>query len=631
MQENGRRLSAMEQKERIRIRYRGVNKDELDVIPAAPTENFYEDKSEKRVAVYARVSRDDIKQTSSYELQKNYYSDTVNRHPGWKLTEIYADEGISGTSLKRRDAFLKMIDDCESGKIDLIITKSVFRFSRNVVDCISTIRKLKALHPPIGVYFETENIYSLNPDSEMSLTFTSTMAQEDSHNKSKSMNVSIEMRFSSGIFLTPTLLGYDHDEDGNLIVNEEEAKTVRLIFFLYLYGYTCQQIADTLTSLGRLTKKRNTKWSPGSVLQILQNERHCGDVIARKTWTPSYLDHKSRKNNRDRNQYRLNGHHEGIISRDDFIAVQHLISNAKYGNKGILPQLQVIPEGVLKGFVSINPRWAGFTADDYIRASRSIAGNADTSEKHIGIKTHAGAFDLRGYEIARSQFFDTARKSCVTFAANELKFSAECIRKMKNAPFIELLLYPDKYLLAVRPCVKANRNAVRWTVLKESTFHPRMIGGAAFLPTIYEIFGWQSDCKYRVRGIRKQNTDESVYVFDMRETEVFIPSERVPSDDDEFSDAPNKIEYSNVKPIISTPKTICAFPADWASTFGSEFYRHAQTREMVTFSETGAWNIQSDGLAACDCSLRVTSFNDVKKHIDQIIHEIKQKGENPRG
>ena len=229
------------------------------------------------------------------------------------------------------------------------------------------------------------------------------------------MNSSIEMRFRRGIFLTPPLLGYDQDEDGNLVINEDEAETVRLIFFMYLYGYTCVQISDTLTKLGRRTKKDNTSWSPGSILQILQNERHCGDVLARKTWTPNYLNHKSRKNRQDRNQYRKRNHHEAIVSRDDFIAVQRLISNARYGNKGILPELHVIPDGALKGFVSVNPRWAAFSADDYRTASESV--NNDINERPFGFEVEAqsGDFDLRGFEIARSQFFDTAGKLCVTF------------------------------------------------------------------------------------------------------------------------------------------------------------------------------------------------------------------------
>lgn len=442
------------------------------------------------------------------------------------------------------------------------------------------------------------------------------------------MDMSIEMRFSNGIFLTPTLLGYDHDADGNLIINEEEAKTIQLIFFMYLYGHTCQQIADTLTSLRRVSKKGNTEWSPGTVLQILQNERHCGDVLARKTWTPSYLDHKSKKNNRNKPQYRRKSHHEAIISRDDFIAVQHLISNAKYGNKGILPELQVIPEGELKGFVSINPRWAGFTADDYICASRSVSMESDDSAfEEYEIAAQSGDFDLRGYEIARSQFFDTVRKAYVTFSISELKFGVECIRKMGNISTVELLLNPDEYLLAVRPAAEGVRTAIRWTVLKETTHRPRVISGAAFLKTIYDIFGWREGCRYRVRGIRKQNTDESVYLFDMSETEIFIPSEQVPPDDDPLSDTPKNIAHSTMKPMITRPKTVCAYPADWASSFGSDYYRHAQAQEMAAFSETGEWKTQSEGLAFNKASLQVTGIEAIKTCIDQIIKEIKQKEE----
>lgn len=410
MKETEKLGNAQSQKEKIRERYKGIDTDQLDVIPALPQDSFYEDKREKRVAVYARVSTDDPRQTSSYELQKNHYQDVVTRHPGWRLIEIYADEGISGTSLQHRDAFIRMINDCHSGKIDLIVTKSVSRFARNVLDCIGYVRQLAALNPPIGIFFETENIYTLNSNSEMSLSFISTLAQEESHTKSEIMNASIEMRFRRAIFLTPPLLGFDLDEDGNLVINEEEAKTVRLIFFMYLYGYTCQEIAETLTSLGRKTKLNNTVWSAGSVLQQLQNERHCGDVLARKTWTPSYLDHKSKKNKQDRNQYRQKNHHEAIISRDDFIAVQRLISNAKYGNRGFLPDLHVFTSGALRGFVSVNPRWAGFKAADYKRASESVYTPAIVLPTKQTYEVNSGDFDLRGFEVARAQFFSSANR-----------------------------------------------------------------------------------------------------------------------------------------------------------------------------------------------------------------------------
>lgn len=279
-----KQIGTAAKKSRIRLRYQGIDPDLLEVIPAKPTEDIYDDHVHRRVAVYVRVFTDDPSQTSSYELQKNYYEDYVSRCPNWELTRIYADEGLSGTSLRHRDAFNQMIDDCEAGRIDLIITKSVSRFSRNILDCIGTVNKLKQQTPPVGVLFENEHIFTLNQKSEV--------------------NLSYEMRFSHGIFLTPPLLGYDQDEEGNLIMNEEEAKTVRLIYFMYLYGYSTQQIADQLTKLERPTKKGNLKWSSSSVFGVLQNERHCGEVLAHKTFTPNYLDHKARKNRGDRNQYR---------------------------------------------------------------------------------------------------------------------------------------------------------------------------------------------------------------------------------------------------------------------------------------------------------------------------------------
>ena len=197
-------LSVEDQKTKIRQRYKGIDTDLIDIIPCITQEDFYNDTNEKRVAVYARVSTDGINQTSSYELQRNHYEDIINKRPGWTLVDIYAD----------------------ARKVDMIITKSVSRFARNIVDCIDNARHLRALNPPIGIFFETESIYTLKEDYEMSLAFVSTMAQEESHTKSKTMERSIDMRFGRGLFLTPVLLGYDHDEDGNLIINEEEAKTV---------------------------------------------------------------------------------------------------------------------------------------------------------------------------------------------------------------------------------------------------------------------------------------------------------------------------------------------------------------------------------------------------------------------
>lgn len=614
------------QKKRIRERYKGIDMDMLDVIPAIPQEDIFHGITQKRIGVYARVSTDDPRQTSSYELQKNHYEDFVSRNPNWELIKIYADEGISGTSLKHRDAFIEMIEDCKAHKLDMIITKTVSRFARNIIDCIGYVRELAALNPPIGVLFETENIYTLDSNSEMSLAFIATLAQEESHTKSEIMNASIEMRFRRGIFLTPPLLGFDNDDNGNLVINEEEAKTVRLIFFMYLYGYSTQQIADTLTELGRHTKPGNTKWSVGSIIQILQNERYCGDVLARKTFTPNYLDHKSKKNRQDRNQYRHNGHHEAIINRDDFLAVQQLINNAKYGNKGILPQLHVIEHGALQGYVPVNPRWSGFHATDYKKASNSVyADSASAIDTTANIQAKSGEFDLRGYEVARGQYFSGSRKITVFFNAHELKFSSECVKKLPNCTHIEILVHPGKKLIAVRPAISDIRHSVQWAKTYDGISIPRQISGSAFIPTLYELFEWNPDYKYRVTGHLMKNDVESVLIFNIQDTEIFISASQIQdsaNSPDAFTD--------EIEPFTSgSKKDIVAFPANWASSFGEDFYTQSFNPEVSEFSDNPDWQAQSQGTPFIqEHDLNVTSPEIIRNNINEIIREIRKEEQN---
>ena len=361
------------QKERVRRRMHvSVDPDNYEYIPEKERIDYYDNDTPQRVGIYVRVSTDDVRQTTSYELQKKYYEDFVTQHPKWTLVNIYADEGISGTSLKHRDNFKRMIADCRAGKLDLIITKSVSRFARNVVDFMGMVRDLAKLKPPVGVFFESEAIFSLNDESQVSLTFIASMAEEESHTRSRSMETSLRMRLDNGIPLTPKLLGYTHDDDGNLIINPDEAPTVKLAFYMYLYGFSTQQIADAFNALGRKSYLGNVKWTSGGILQILRNERHCGEVLTRKTYTENYRTHRQLKNRGDRPQSRYHNHHEAIVSRDDFIAVQRMLDNAKYGNKSILPELRVIDSGFFKGFVIINPRWAAFKEAEYFMAARSV-------------------------------------------------------------------------------------------------------------------------------------------------------------------------------------------------------------------------------------------------------------------
>lgn len=605
------------QKAKIRERYKGKLLDDVEIIPALPQPKLYDDNRVKRVAAYARVSTIDINQTTSYELQKNHYTDLIQKHEGWVFVDIYADEGISGTSLNHRDAFVRMIEDCKQGKIDLIVTKSVSRFARNTLDCLEYVRELKNLPNPVGIFFETENIYTLDSRSEMALSFIATMAQEESHIKSDIMNASIEMRFSRGILLTPVLLGYDKDENGRLVINEVEAKTVKLIFFLYLYGNTCQQIANILTEYGRKTKKGNTKWTAGTVLQVLQNERHCGDVLTRKTWTPNYLDHKSKKNRQNLEQRRWKNQHDAIISRADFMAVQELIRNAKYGNKGFLPELRVVDEGILKGYVSVNPRWAAFLAKDYIEASSSILDIQENKNEEVKIEVQGGDFDLRKYQVARSQFFDRSNIVSMTFSINNIIFSTECIKKMPKNQFVEMLINPCKKMFAVRQCKKDEcRNAVQWSKRKGDLFLTRVISGAAFIPTIYEIMNWNVNHKYRLRGEVHTNGNEVLITFNMTETEIFI------SNDHGKHKLPERM-----KPFTNGPKKdIMAFPSDWASTFGNSYYRQAQAKELAMLSAKKDLKISEEGIAYNSSDINdVTSQEELCENIQNIKNEMQQE------
>ena len=598
-------ISAAEQKQKIRERYKGVDPDSLDVIPAKPRIDIYQTEVDQRVAVYARVSTDDPRQTSSYELQKNYYEDLVQKNPHWILVDIYADEGISGTSLNHRDAFKRMIHDCNEGKIDLIITKSVSRFARNIVDCIEQVRKLAALKPPVGVMFETERIYTLDSKSEMSLSFIATLAQEESHNKSEIMNASIEMRFKHGIFLTPKLLGYDKDEDGNLVINEDEAQTVQLIFFMYLYGYSTTEIATTLEELGRRTKRGNTTWSSASIVQILQNERHCGDVLARKTFTPNYLNHKSKKNNKDRNQYMKRDHHDPIVSRDDFIAVQRMLRNARYRNKGFLPELTVINSGILMGYIPINPRWAGFTTDDYHVASQSVSSDIIKFPSISPIANpKQGEFDLRGYEIARGQFFNQNSIS-MSLTSDKVHFSIAAIQKFEGKRYIEILVHPEKKEIAIRPSDSTNHNAIQWCVEVKNRIRKKVISAAAFMPVIFQLFNWDKSCRYKISGNYLERDSEKIIIFKVADAEMFIP---------------RAIQCETGK---KKTKIIHAYPAEWIDVFGTDYY--SRESENLQHSSIENWESDQTPTVALESDIKTTKPETVRKTIDSIIKEMKEQ------
>ena len=279
----------------------------------------------RRVAAYARVSTDHEDQVSSYEAQVDYYTRYIKSRNDWEFVGVFADSGKSGVSYNGRDGFKSMIDAALNGQIDLIITKSVSRFARNTVDSLTTIRKLKEHH--VECMFEKENISTFDEKCEILLTILSSLAQEESRSISENCTWGQRKRFQDGKVSVPfsRFLGYDRGDKGELVVNEEQAKTVRRIYGLFIKGYTTNAIARILTDDGIPTPGGKTTWHGSVVKSILTNEKFKGDGRLQKVYTVSFLTKEKRKNTGQVPQYYVEGDHEAIIDPATFDLVQAMM------------------------------------------------------------------------------------------------------------------------------------------------------------------------------------------------------------------------------------------------------------------------------------------------------------------
>ena len=277
----------------------------------------------KQVAAYARVSTDSDEQLSSYEAQVAFYTQHIKSNPEWEFVGVYTDEGISGTNTRKREGFNRMVEDALNGKIDLILTKSISRFARNTVDTLTTIRKLK--EKKVEVYFEKENIYTLDAKGEVMLTIMSSLAQEESRSISENVTWGKRKSMADGKFSLAykNFLGYEKGEDGFPKIVEEEAKIVRQIYSWFLEGRTIRAIADSLTQQGIPTPRRKTKWSVSTITSILTNEKYKGDALLQKTYTADYLTKSVKKNHGEVPQYYIEDSHPAIIDPETFELVQN--------------------------------------------------------------------------------------------------------------------------------------------------------------------------------------------------------------------------------------------------------------------------------------------------------------------
>lgn len=300
---------------------------EVIVIPATITEKTHKTRKKKlRVAAYCRVSTDDEEQLTSYRNQIEHYTHKIKQNADWKLVGIFADEGITGVMAKKRDEFLKLIDLCRDGKVDVIITKSISRFSRNVADTIKYVRELKALN--VAVIFEKENIDTSKMTSEMILDMYGVFAQAES--ESISDNVRMGKRFGYKSGKVPMqygqILGYRRGKDNEPEVVPEEAKIIELIYYKFLEGWSLPKLSKYLEENGYKTAKGSTAWSKATIRGILTNEKYKGDVLMQKSYVVDLFSKKVAKNNGELPMYLVKNHHKPIIPREVWDKVQVVIA-----------------------------------------------------------------------------------------------------------------------------------------------------------------------------------------------------------------------------------------------------------------------------------------------------------------
>lgn len=342
-----------------------------------------------QAAAYCRVSTDRDDQANSFDSQQRYFREYIERRPGWELYRVYADEGVTGTSTKKRAAFNRMMADARLGKFQLILTKEVSRFSRNILDTISYTRELKSLG--IGVVFLNDGINSMEPDAELRLSIMGSIAQEESRKTSSRVKWGQTRRMEQGVVFGRSLLGYDV-KDGKMTVNPGGAEIVRKIF--YKYGVEkkgTSVIARELREAGYRTLSGNPRWSNTYIIKVLKNEKYAGDLVQKKTVTTDYLSHARKYNRGEEELVIIRGHHEPVIDRELWELVQNeMRKRNRKGDYGGGHSNRYVFSGKIRcgecgaGFVSRKKyrkdgtgyrRWGCFTAAAEGKRHKDIQGN----------------------------------------------------------------------------------------------------------------------------------------------------------------------------------------------------------------------------------------------------------------
>lgn len=512
-------------REGIRQSIRTID-NEVEIVRGKPRIDLHAPDKMLRVCAYCRVSTGNDNQLTSYELQKSYYDNLIARTSNWINVGIYADEGITGTSLKKRDEFNRMIRDCKDGKIDVILVKQAQRFARNIVDTLTVVRMLRSLPNPVRVYFETEAIDTSDPSNDLKLEMHAMFAEAESRLKSESMKWSYKRRYERGRFLIPDLFGY-RVVNREFIIQNDEAEVVKAVFALFVTGKEPSEIAYMMAKLGMKSNMNgDCNWNSATVMNILNNERRCGMLIAQKTFTPDFLTHQSKKNRGEEDIYIRKNHHEGIVPKDLYdyaIRIKGLHRTARFF--GEIPDLTVIKRGLLKGFVSVCRNYPGFNYENYLFASNFVFnvdsnGSRKDDDDYLLTKEQLGAFDFEGYEKVDSQLVLNRSYPILWIKRDCMYFNSSCFNKMNRVRYVEFLYEPYDHLLAIRTCDEKTPNAIKWVCDKNEDHirvSRRSCGG--FAKILFDTYGWNYECKYKIVGTKREKHGETIIIFSLEDAE----------------------------------------------------------------------------------------------------------------
>ena len=478
----------------------------------------------KRVAAYCRVSTDNEDQANSFESQQRYFRQYIERNPDWELYEIFADEGISGTSTKKRKEFNRMIACAKNGDFDLIITKEISRFARNTLDSIYYTRDLKK--HGVGVIFMNDNINTLDGDAELRLAIMSSIAQEESRKTSERVKWGQKRQMEQGVVFGRSMLGYDV-KDGKMTINEEGAKIVRLIFHKFVNeGKGTHVIARELREEG-IEPMRVKEWQNTVILRVIRNEKYCGDVLMQKTITVDYLTHKTKKNEGEADQYFIPDHHVGIVSHEDWDRAQELLERiAGKRRKKKKRQQRLIPQkkGRLRGFIAINPQWSTVSHTRLVTATEKVLAimgienvEQTTTEREVitmGI--------LEGFEVVNLVAAKGA--STLTATASSLKFNKATATELNYPPYIRMLVDAKNRKVAIQPCTEKDPNAVSFSAPEEKQTYAIIVKVPALVAELRRMLQFEKDGRkvtYTISGTCYP--EENVIIYDLADAKMSQP------------------------------------------------------------------------------------------------------------